>query len=493
MLLEKVFENIKIKKTNISFDRECVGITESSKRVKEGSVFCALCGERVDGNRFIPQALAAGAICIVTETEPDKDIPFVLVDDARSVFSRLLSNFHSHPEKSFKYTVAVTGTNGKTSTTLMLKSIFERAGYKVGLIGTMKYLIGDKEYNCESEGNLLTTPDPENFYALLDIMRQEKTDVLVMEASSHALAMDKLGDIVFDCGVFTNLTRDHLNFHGTVENYRDAKAKLFKMSKISLINDDDPMSSYMRQSASGSVFGYSVNDISSDFNAKSVRYSGALGVDYVFLAKEVIFRIFVGIPGTFSVYNSLAAASCAYVLGIDREAIVDGLRDINRVEGRFDRVDIDAPFSVIIDFAHTPDAMENVLKTVRSFAPASVITVFGCGGDRDRTKRPIMGEIASRMSDKVIVTSDNSRTENREKIIDEIMEGIDKHFECVRRISDRTAAIRAAMDIAEKNDVIMLLGKGHEEYEIDESGKHHYSEREEVVKYYNIMKSEGKL
>jgi len=240
MLLEQVFDKITVKKTNVDFTAECTGITENSRRVKAGFVFCALKGERVDGNRYIPSALELGAVCVVTETEPEGDVPFVLVDDARAVFSRILSSFYSHPERSFKYTVAVTGTNGKTSTTVMLKSIFEAAGYKVGLIGTMKYLIGDKEYNSESDGNLLTTPDPENFYALLDVMRRENTEVLVMEASSHALAMDKLGDIEFDCGVFTNLTQDHLNFHGTIENYREAKSKLFKKSKISLINDDDP-------------------------------------------------------------------------------------------------------------------------------------------------------------------------------------------------------------------------------------------------------------
>ena len=493
MLLEKVFENISIIKTNIKFDTECRGITENSRRVSDGFIFCALKGERVDGNRYIPSAVSAGAVCIVTETEPSDNVPFVLVDDARSVFSRLLSNFYSHPERSFKYTVAVTGTNGKTSTTVMLKSIFEKAGYKVGLIGTMKYLIGDKEYNAESEGNLLTTPDPENFYALLDIMRRENTEVLVMEASSHALAMDKLGDIEFDCGIFTNLTQDHLNFHGTLENYRDAKSKLFKKSKISLINDDDEAGAYMKESASDRVYTYSINNINSDFNATGIRYLGAVGVDYVFLKKELIFRVFVGIPGTFTVYNSLAAASCAYLLGVSSDDISAGLRALERVEGRVDRVDIEAPFSVIIDFAHTPDAMDNVLKTVRAFTAGRIITVFGCGGDRDRGKRPIMGALAAEKSDRVIVTSDNSRTENRNKIIEEILDGITSRRDFVEAQPDRALAIRRAMDIAEEGDVVLLLGKGHEEYEIDENGKHPFSERLEVLKYYEIMKAEGRI
>jgi UDP-N-acetylmuramoyl-L-alanyl-D-glutamate--2,6-diaminopimelate ligase len=493
MLLEKIFEGIEIVKSNVDLGVDCKGITENSRRVKDGFVFCALRGERVDGNKYIPSAVDGGAVCIVTETEPDDSVPYVLVRDARSVFSRTLSNFYSHPEKSFKYAIAVTGTNGKTSTTVMLKSVFETAGYKVGLIGTMKYLIGDKEYNSESDGNLLTTPDPENFYALLDIMRRENTEVLIMEASSHALAMDKLGDIEFDCGIFTNLTQDHLNFHGTLENYRDAKAKLFKKSKISLINDDDPVSAYMKSAATGEVKSYSINNIASDFNAKSIRYLGAVGVDYVFLTKELIFRVFIGIPGTFSVYNSLAAASCAFLLGISPEKISEGLKALERVEGRVDRVDIEAPFSVIIDFAHTPDAMDNVLKTVRAFTSGRIITVFGCGGDRDRGKRPIMGAMAAEKSERVIITSDNSRTENPDKIIEEIMDGIISRRDHVEKIPDRAQAVRRAMDIAEKGDVVLLLGKGHEEYEIDENGKHPFSERAEVMKYYEIMKSEGRI
>lgn len=493
MILEKVFEGIEIIKKNVDFTADCTGITENSRRVKDGFVFCALKGERVDGNKYIGAALASGAICILTETEPDESVPYVLVADARRVFSSLLSNFYSHPERSFKHAIAVTGTNGKTSTTVMLKSIFDTAGYKVGLIGTMKYLIGDKEYDSESDGNHLTTPDPENFYALLNLMREEKTEVLIMEASSHALAMDKLGDIVFDCGVFTNLTQDHLNFHGTLENYRDAKSKLFRRSKIALINDDDPVADYMKSEAVGEVKSYSINNLKSDFTAQNIRYLGAVGVDYVFLKEELIFRVFVGIPGTFTVYNSLAAASCAHLLGISNEDITAGLRALERVEGRVDRVDIEAPFSVIIDFAHTPDAMDNVLKTVRAFTAGKIITVFGCGGDRDRGKRPIMGTLAAEKSDCVIVTSDNPRTEDRIKIIEEIMEGIHGRRSHVETEPDRTLAIRRAMDMAGENDVVLLLGKGHEEYEIDENGKHPFSEREEVLKYYEIMKSEGRI
>ena len=491
MNLEKVFFGIEIIKTNVDFSLDVEGITEDSRRVRSSFVFCALKGERVDGNKYISSALSSGAVCILTDSCEDESVPYVLVKDARLVFSKILANFYSHPEKSFKIRVGVTGTNGKTSTTVMLKSIYESAGYKVGLIGTMKYLIGNKEYNSESDGNLLTTPDPENFWALLDVMRKEGVEVLVMECSSHALAMDKLGDIEFDCGVFTNLTRDHLNFHKTFDSYRDAKAKLFKMSKISLINDDDPAADALKESVSGELRTYSINNINSDFNAKNVRYNGADGIDYVFLEKDLIFRVFVGIPGKFTVYNSLAAASCAILTGVSPEMVVAGLQSVERVDGRIDRVALDAQFSVIIDFAHTPDAMENVLSTVKGFSEKRIITLFGCGGDRDRTKRPIMGRIACENSDVVIVTQDNSRTEDPEIIMDEIMEGVTKR-DAVLRISDRTEAIRRAMDIAEKGDIVLLLGKGHEEYEIDKNGKRPYSERNEVLKYFEIMKSEGR-
>jgi len=249
----------------------------------------------------------------------------------------------------------------------------------------------------------------------------------------------------------------------------------------------------MREAATGEVKGYSINDINSDYNAASIRYLGAVGVDYVFLKKELIFRVFVGIPGTFTVYNSLAAASCAHLLGISQEKIVEGLRALERVEGRVDRVDIEAPFSVIIDFAHTPDAMDNVLKTVRAFTTGKIITVFGCGGDRDRGKRPIMGALAAEKSDRVIVTSDNSRTENRDSIIAEILDGIKTRRDRVESEPDRAAAIRRAMDIAGEGDVVLLLGKGHEEYEIDENGKHPFSERKIVLDYFEKMKSEGRV
>ncbi len=486
MELNKVLQGIDAKKINADLSADITGITQNSKKIIKGCIFVALKGARFDGNEFIPSALEMGAVCVVTDTEPSEDIPYILVDSPRKTLSLLLSNFYSRPQDSFKFSVGITGTNGKTSTTMMLKNIFEAAGHKVGLIGTMKYLIGDEEYNSESEGNLLTTPDSENFWSLLALMRDKGADVLIMEVSSHALALDKIYGMHFTCGIFTNLTRDHLDFHKDFDNYLEAKAKLFSMCDVGILNHDDEASIRIKQLAKCPVKTYSIDSIESDFTAKNTKLKGAIGIEYELLTEGLIFRVRVDIPGKFTVYNSLAAASAALTVGLSCDTIIKGFGSTYRIEGRIDRVDIDAPYSVIIDFAHTPDAMENVINTVRGFTDGKIITLFGCGGDRDKTKRPIMGKLATDMSDFVIVTSDNSRSEKKEAIIKDILAGIEKDNYTV--VTDRCEAIHKAMDMAQKGDVVLCLGKGHEEYEIDEFGKHRFSEYEIVTEYYSEVK-----
>ncbi len=486
MELNKVLQGIDVKKINADLSADITGVTQNSKKIQKGCIFVALKGARFDGNEFIPSALEMGAACIVTDTEPSKDIPYILVESPRKALSLLLSNFYDRPQDSFKFSVGITGTNGKTSTTMMLKNIFEAAGYKVGLIGTMKYLIGNEEYNSESEGNLLTTPDSENFWSLLALMRDKGADVLIMEVSSHALALDKIYGMHFSCGVFTNLTRDHLDFHKSFDNYLEAKAKLFSMCDVGILNSDDEACDKIKQLAKCPVKTYSIDSIESDFTAKNTKLKGAIGIEYELLTQGLIFRVRVDIPGKFTVYNSLAAASAALTVGLGCDTIIRGFKSTYRIEGRIDRVDIDAPYSVIIDFAHTPDAMENVINTVKGFVEGRIITLFGCGGDRDKTKRPIMGKLATDMSDFVIVTSDNSRSEKAEDIIKDILAGIDKDNYSVEK--DRRKAIHQAMDMAQSGDVVLCLGKGHEEYEIDQFGKHHFSEREIVKEYYSEVK-----
>ena len=485
MKLNEVLYGIEVIKTNVSPDVEIKGITENTKKIKEGFIFTAIKGAKFDANTFIKNALEMKAVCIVTDTEPEENVPYVLVKDTRKTLSLMLCNFYSRPHESFKICVGITGTNGKTSTSVMLKKIFEEAGMKVGLIGTMKYLIGDEEYNSETNSNHLTTPDSENFWSLVALMREKGVEALVMEVSSHSLELNKISGMHFNVGVFTNLTRDHLDFHKDFDNYKKAKAKLFEMSDIAIINDDDSYGEDMKMLSKCPVKTYSIDRNSSDFVAKNTNYKGPDGVEYELLFDETLFRVKVNIPGTFTVYNSLAAASAALTVGIGYDKIISGLLATKRIDGRIDKIDIDAPFSVIIDFAHTPDAMENVLKTVRGFAPKRIITVFGCGGDRDKTKRPIMGKLATEMSEYVIITSDNSRSEDKLMILNDIVAGIDENKKNYELIPDREVAIKRAMDICEEEDIVMLLGKGHEEYEIDAEGKHPFSERKIVTDYFN--------
>lgn len=484
MQLRDILKSIKTVKVEVDLSLEIKGITGNSKKIEKGFIFAALKGARFDGNAFIGDAMDMGAVCVVTDTPPISDVPYILVENVRESLSMMLSNFYGRPQDSFKVSVGITGTNGKTSTSVMLKNIFEEAGMKVGLIGTMKYLIGDEEYDSESDGNHLTTPDSENFWSLLALMREKGVEALVMEVSSHALELGKIYGMHFTRGVFTNLTRDHLDFHHDFDNYKKAKAKLFSMCDMGIVNEDDQSSSEMIARANCPVKTYSIDRNSSDFTAKNVRLKGALGVEYELLAKDLIFRVKVNIPGKFTVYNSLAAVTTALTVGVGCDTITKGLLNTARIEGRVDRVDVEAPFSVIIDFAHTPDAMENVLKTVRGFAEKRIISIFGCGGDRDKTKRPIMGKMSVELSDFVVITSDNSRTENTEDIIKDIVAGIDgkTNFEVV---PDRKDAIKRALDIAEDGDVVLLLGKGHEEYEIGINGKVPFSEREIVKEYFN--------
>ncbi len=482
MKLERLLNGIGVKSVQADLSLDITDITSDSRSSAPGSLFVALKGERSDGNAYIGAALSKGAVCVVTQSEPENGVPYILVENARSALSQMLCNFYGRPQESFEHIIGITGTNGKTSTSIMLKNIFESAGCKVGLIGTVKYLIGDEEFNSESDGNHLTTPDSENLWRLLSLMRDKGVRVLIMEVSSHALALNKVDGIEFDCAVFTNLTRDHLDFHGDFDSYFEAKSRLFAMSKIGIVNLDDEAGARLGELALCDIKTYSIDSIEGDFTAKNIKLKGALGIEYELLTRGTIFRIRVDIPGKFTVYNSLAAASAALSLGLGTDEIVRGFERTYRIDGRIDRVDIDAPYSVIIDFAHTPDAMENVLETVKGFAKGRIITLFGCGGDRDKTKRPIMGRLATELSDFAIVTADNCRTEKRESIFADIVAGIEKDNYML--VPDRREAIHRAMDMAEENDIILCLGKGHEEYEIDEHGKHAFSEREIVTEYW---------
>lgn len=488
MLFEKLFAETEILETNVKENMDILQISSDSRKVRKGSAFVCLKGTKYDGHQWISAALENGASLIVCQEKPQVDCSYVLVKNTRPLLPLLLSVFYSHPEKSFEKIIGITGTNGKTSTSFMIRRIFEEAGMKTGLLGTTKYLIGDYEYPVDKSEVFLTTPDPELFYELLSAMREAQVKVLIMEASSHSLYLHKLENIHFTHAVFTNLTQDHLDFHKTMEEYREAKKTLFRQCDHGIFNADDPSFEEISSDLSCRVWGFSAEGRDVPFKAENLKVHDADGVRYDFIHHEEKSPIFVPIPGKFTVYNSLAAASLAKLCGISGEVIQKALLSMPGVKGRMERVETNTPYSVFIDFAHTPDAMENVLKTLREFTKGRLITLFGCGGDRDKTKRPIMGRIACQMSDFVIVTSDNSRTEEKSAIIEDIMVGV-REFETPHTtICDRTEAIHYALSIAKAGDVILLAGKGHEEYEIDKAGKHDYSEKNIVLEYVGAKK-----
>jgi len=481
MKLAELLNGISVLKWSANPDLEIKQVSSDSRKVKTQGAFVALKGLKSDGLQYVAGAFSQGAAVVICQQEPKEAIPYVLVEDTRSALPLLLSNLYGHPEKSFRRIIGITGTNGKTTTSFMLRRIFQKAGHRVGLIGTTKYLINDWEYPVDSSANFLTTPDPELLFELFDAMRKDGVDTLIMEASSHALALNKLNGIPFTIGIFTNLTQDHIDFHETMDEYLKAKKKLFSVAKVGIFNLDDPYFSKISHEVSSDVITYSAKSGKADYFAEEMISHDDRGIRY--LAKSPFGReeIFLPIPGSFTVYNSLSAMAAALECGISFSLIREALSEMEGVPGRIERIPTETPYSVFIDFAHTPDALENILNTLRGFTKGRLITLFGCGGDRDKTKRPIMGRIACEKSDFVIVTSDNCRSEKKESIIDDILKGIESNNYV--SIVDRTEAICFALRTAQAGDVILLAGKGHEEYEIDENGKHPYSEKKIVLEY----------
>lgn len=463
-----------------SLETPITSVCSDSRKITPGAAFVCLKGLKVDGRVWIPSSFEKGAVVAICQEKPEGDEPYVLVEDTRAALPLLLSNFYSHPEQSFRRIIGITGTNGKTTTSFMMKAIFDAAGCKTGLIGTTKYLVGDEVFPVDQKDALLTTPDPELLFRLFAAMRDAGVDTVIMETSSHALALKKLTGVPFDLGVFTNLTQDHIDFHKTMEEYLESKKGLFRVAKKGIFNADDPAFDSITKDILSSVTTYSAKK-DSDFCAKELLSHDDKGIAYRLVTEEGERDIRVSVPGSFTVYNSLAAIATARSEGISWEAIEGALSTMEGVKGRIERVPTNTPYSVFIDFAHTPDALENILKNLREFTKGRLITLFGCGGDRDKTKRPIMGQIACRLSDFVIITSDNCRSENKEDIIADIVVGAKGSGCDFTTVTDRTEAIRYALSIAREGDVILLAGKGHEEYEIDQTGKHFYSEKQIVL------------
>lgn len=447
--------------------------------MKNGDVFCCIVGTFADGHKYAQQAVDAGAAALVVERKLDIDVPQILVEDTRIAMAEMAAAYYGYPSREMQM-IGVTGTNGKTSTTYMLKAIAERMGKKVGLIGTIRNMIGDIIIDTER-----TTPESVDLQRILRQMKDEKVDVVIMEVSSHSLDQKRVHGIEYDVGEFTNLTQDHLDYHKTFENYFNAKKLLFKQSRMAVINKDDPYANRMMEGLDIPVMTFGIRE-KADVTASEIDIT-TRGVQFDFNYKNITSRFNVPIPGLFSVFNAIGAATVALSLGWNLDSIKYGLEHMMSVSGRLEPLPTGKnEFTVLLDYAHTPDALENVLKTVKGFATGRIVTLFGCGGDRDHAKRPIMGEIAGRFSDFAIVTSDNPRTENPMDIINSIVEGVKKSGCEYVVIENRREAIEYALKNARKNDVIILAGKGHENYQEINGGKHHFDEKEIVAEILGL-------
>lgn len=469
MRISELVKNLQCK--ILGDDVEIGGISYDSRKVSQNQIFCAIRGYKTDGHKYINTAINNGAIAILVEEEQDVDahITQIIVQDTRETAGKIAAAYHNFPANKLKI-IGVTGTNGKTTTTYLIKAILEQAKFKVGLIGTIQNLIGDKVSPAKR-----TTPESLELQELLAQMYQEGVTHVVMEVSSHALELKRVSGINFDVAVYTNLTQDHLDFHHDFQHYYLAKAKLFSnlhyhkdksFSPVAIINYDDAYGLQVASKSSAPVYSYGI-DQHTQFYACDLEV-GNQGVKYRLVTPFGEINLSLKLTGRFNVYNSMAAAAACLSLGVDINSVKSGLESILGVSGRFELVNHGQDFAVIVDYAHTPDSLTNVLQTARALTNGKVITVFGAGGDRDRTKRPLMGEAAAMLSDYVIITSDNPRSEDPSLIAADIEQGIRRvhNPHLVYEIElDRRSAVNKAINLAQSNDVVIIAGKGHEDYQ----------------------------
>lgn len=467
---------------------EIRNIVTDSRQVTEGSLFICIKGLKSDGHKYINEALERGAAVIVAEHVRDACVggaaAIILHENTRKVAALLYNAYYNDPAKKLKI-IGITGTNGKTSTSTLLYEIFRSAGIPTGLIGTVCRLSADGSVlspKNDFDGANMTTPDPQELYRLLSEMVNDGAEYVIMEVSSHALALHKVDGIEFDLAAFTNLTRDHLDFHVTMNEYYKAKGRLFEMSRRGLINVGGEYGKKLSYGCPCPHFTCSVTE--GDFYALDVKRRGVNGISYVHKSPYGELNIESPICGDTAVENTLMAVSMARMYGIDGEIIRKAISKTHGARGRMEKVDTDTDkFTVMIDYAHTPDALERLLLSVRELCSDNgrITLLFGCGGERDRGKRKLMGAIASRLADRVIITSDNSRSEDPNSIIKDILKGIDKERPYIVE-PDRRAAIKRALTEAREGDIILLAGKGHEKYEITAEGQRPFDETEIVKK-----------
>ncbi|VYU63159.1 UDP-N-acetylmuramoyl-L-alanyl-D-glutamate--2,6-diaminopimelate ligase [Clostridium tertium] len=474
MKLVDLLQGVNYELKNGSIDKEINHIQYDSRKIKDGDLFVCLTGFEVDGHNFVNSAIENGAKVILCEKEitvTDKEVTVLLVQEGRKALATMSANYYDHPTKKLKL-IGVTGTNGKTTTVYLLKSMLEKEGKKVGLVGTIANYIGDRKIKSER-----TTPESLELQKLFKDMADEGCEYCVMEVSSHSLQLDRVYGCEFEVGIFTNLTRDHLDFHKSFENYYNAKFKLFERSKASVINVDDDYGYRVLKDVENldnrMIRTYSIRE-ESDFKARNVALKeGDIHFDINGESYNSV------LPGEYNVYNALGAIAAVNILGVSTESIKKGLLDVV-VPGRCERIGYkyDVPYDIIIDFAHTPDGLKNILETLKGFTKNRLIAVYGCGGDRDKVKRAELGRIGTELADLAIITSDNPREEDPMAIIKEIIAGITKSNYLA--IENRSEAIKLALNMAEEGDVVVLAGKGHENYQITNEGVIHFDEREVV-------------
>lgn len=478
MKLKELLHGLDVLELHADEALDITGVQYDSRQVTPGALFVAISGFQTDGHKYIPKAMENGAVCVVCEKKPETDIPYVLVSNARSALAALGANWFGHPADAM-CVVGITGTNGKTTSTYLLKHVLEKTlGAKVGLIGTIQNMIGDEILHTER-----TTPESFELQKLFADMRDAGCTHVIMEVSSHALVLHRADQIRFGAAVFTNLTEDHLDFHQTMDAYCDAKAMLFRRCETGAVNVDDAYAKRIMEQADCRLLTYSAQGNPASLMAEHIGlFSDRVEFDAVYQDERA--AVTLGIPGIFSVYNALGVIAAALALHIPLAEIADALRTAQSVKGRVEVVPTPGKdYTVLIDYSHTPDSLENILKAVRGFCTGRVIAVFGCGGDRDPFKRPVMGKIAAELSDLAIVTSDNPRTEDPYKILRQILAGMQDTETPYEVIESRVSAIGRAMELAQKDDVIVLCGKGHETYQEIGHEKHHLDEREVVASY----------
>lgn len=491
MKLSELIKNVSVTEVVGDVEREITEIVYDSRKVKDGSLFVALKGAQFDGHRFIVDAIGSGASAVAVEDNSIVNDDYflshhttkLLVPNTRRALALISANFYCHPAEKLRV-VGVTGTNGKTTSTYLIKSVLQSAGEKVLLIGTIEYMLGNEPFEAATN----TTPESLELSRMMASAAEQKATYVVMEVSSHSLVMDRVYGIPFTAAIFTNLTQDHLDFHRTMDEYFRAKRILFdtlSTDSFAIVNiDDEYGEAIVANSSARKVFyGFSKR---ADFQV--VRFSfGVEGTSVVIRYQGKEFSIESRLVGKFNAYNLTGAFAAVVSLGYDPLLAADALGKVESVKGRFERVDSGRGFFVVVDYAHSPDSLQKALQSAREILKSSgkggrLITVFGCGGNRDRTKRPKMGKITEDLSDITIVTSDNPRFEDPETIVDEILAGMTPRDGKVLRIVDRGEAIRKSLTLALPNDIVVLAGKGHENYQDIKGVKHHFDDREEIEK-----------